>query len=225
MAVKKDYVPNGHVEFFKWQDSLVNQVMENALDWQIANPLVVELDNERKVYAQFYSVITNKNTRSRQQVVAHLEAKKQYETYLRNFVKGHLIGNASIPVDAKLAMGLKPRLQNRSSRPAIATAPVVELKALGSFRIALVCRTEGDVSRASIHTDADGVELRYKIGKPLPENFKATDEFLFSTKARITLHLSPEMDGEAISVFARWKNLTNDAKSGPWCNMHTVTIR
>jgi len=225
MSTGNDYIPNGHVKFHEWQENLVKQVNNNAAAWQIAPPLVTELNDERNVYVPFFNAIVNKNTRSRQQVVAHVMAKKDYESFLRSFVRANLIGNTNIPVGSKLALGLKPRLQQRKSRPAITTAPEVELKALGGYRLLIVCRTEGDVTRASVHPDANGVELRYKIGKPLPLNFKETNEFLFSTKARITLPEMPEHEGETISIFARWKNLTDDTRSGPWCNIHSVVIR
>lgn len=225
MPRKVDYVPAKNAIFNEWQENLVSLVTTNATTWSIGALTLSDLTSAKSFYQPLYNAIVNKATRTPQQVAAHKVGRKAYEAFLRGFVKEYLIANRNIPYDDKLALGLNPSDGARQSRPAITTAPEMEVKALGGLRIQIVSRVESDESRPSIQADADGLELRYKIDTVPPANYLGTNEIEFSTKARFTMNISPEQTGKNIYVFARWKNNNEPAKSGPWSGISSTTIR
>ena len=121
-------------------------------------------------------------------------------------------------------LNLKER-KHGAPRPAIGTAPILSVKALGNLQIQIDCRVEGDENRPSIHPDADGVELRAYIGDTPPPNYEGANNISFKSKARFTEILDdPTFMGKWACVFARWVNTSDNTKSGPWSPMVSVII-
>ena len=69
--------------------------------------------------------------------------------------------------------------------------------------------------RASIHPDADSIEMAYSIGvQPLsPEEAQKTAIF---TRAIHTFTFSIGDAGKKLSAFFRYRNDSSEEKSGPW---------
>ncbi len=226
MGKKKDYIPKQNLKFYAFIQNLVDLVIANAVAWGILPAKVTELTDARDVYVPLFQAISNPKNRTSAQVDAHKTGRKVFQKYIRAFVKENLINNSLIPHDKKIEMGLNPGSGTHSARPAITTAPVVDLRALGGFRVQAVCRVLSDDNRPSIQQDADGVEFRYLITTASPPaNYKAATETFFSTKARFITAIDPADVGKTIYLFARWKNNSDDKKSGPWCDMVLVVIR
>ena len=110
-------------------------------------------------------------------------------------------------------------------RPAIDVSPDLQVRAKGGLVVQIQVRSESDGSRPSILPEADGVEVRFKIGGTAPANYNEPPEVYFSGKARFKKLLEAGAEGLTIYVFARWKNNADDDKSGPWCPMETAVIR
>jgi len=243
MSKKKDYIPPKQKDYFDWQDNLVARVVLNATLWLIANSKVLALQAAQTAYLPFYNAIKIKQNRTTQQVDAHKVARKTYTTFLRTFVKENLVNNTSIPHDDKKGLGINPGKDGKGNRLAITTAPGIRLKALGGLEIQVECRVESDSSRPSMHEDADVIELRAAVSStppggntgtppfpmpgdaPPPANYLQATDVSTSKKARFKKILDdPTVTGKYIYVFGRYKNLTDEKKSGPWSEMAHVRI-
>ena len=62
-------------------------------------------------------------------------------------------------------------------------------------------------------------------GKKITRHWQVMPMLLMSSKVRITQILdAPELVGKYVYVFARWKNNSDDTKSGPWSLMAFAMI-
>ncbi|MES2621545.1 MAG: hypothetical protein V4615_11905 [Bacteroidota bacterium] len=235
---QEDYIPDGYAEFFPWQNNLVTMVSTNAVAWGIPVPKVTELGDKQDIYVPLYTAATTPSTKTKAANVAHEEGRKVYEKYIRGFVKEFLINNSAISTQEKIDTGLNPNISSGGSRPAIETSPHTTLKGLGGGVMKFECRVESDSSRASRHTDSDGVEIRYRIlekegvGSPPPGEPGGGDMptpetcplQYFSTKATFKLELGGSNVGKLIFVFTRWKNNTSPEKSGPYQSLPVIAL-
>lgn len=212
MPRKKDYVPRGIDAFYVFAQVLVAAVVASGAGWGLSVAVITAFQNQFNDYETAYNAQTNKNKRTREQVDAHLVARKLFEGQLRNFVSEYLINNSAISHSVKIGMGLNPREDSNRPRPAIETVPIVIALPRQGCELQLECRVEADQSRPSIQADADGVEIRY-IVDTVPATWKAATQVHFSSRARFKLEFEPEDEGKQVYVFARWKNNSDDAKS------------
>ena len=166
MATSKDYVPAKNNAFFNFQNSLVEVVVSNGAGWNIPAGDITDLQDAQAIYVPLYNAITNKQTRTTQQVDAHTNGRATFEAFIRGFVKEFLVNNSDISHDEKIAMGLNPDEGTRSPRSNIETQPYLLIKAIGGSRIRVECRVESDSNRPSRHPDSDGVEYAYTLNYP-----------------------------------------------------------
>jgi hypothetical protein len=225
MSSGKNYIPSALADFIPWQGNLVTKVGTNATEWNISTAKVTALTDAQGVYLPLYEKVANPATKTKGAVKAQEDGRKEYEKFIRAFVKENLINNSAITAEQKINMGLNPGNSSHSARPKITTAPFVLLSSLGNLQIKLTFRTEDDESRPSIQPDSDGVEMRVLIASEPPKNSSELKDVLFSTKARFTHILNdPTFAGQTLYVVARWKNNSDPAKSGPWSGIASVLI-
>jgi len=244
-----DYIPSPHTEFFEWENILVSGVATNEVAWGLLHPKVLELQGKHTVYNALYTTAHTPATKTKAANVAHEEGRNGYEKYIRGFVKEYLINNSAISTEEKINLGLNPQVSTGGSRPAIQTAPHTTMKSLGGGWMKFENRVEGDESRPSRHTDSDGLEIRYAItpykgtgttpppvppvpppssepadtsgSLPTPEQCPLQH---FSTKAGFKLQLGAANIGKLLLVYSRWKNNTDDAKSGPFPSLPVIIL-
>jgi hypothetical protein len=243
MGKRKDYIPRRVGDFYVWQDNFVTRAAAGAMAWLIANAKILLLQAAQNAYVPLYNAAKVKQNRTTAQVDAHKVGLKTYKSFLRTFVKENVAGNTAIPHDDKKALGINPGRDGKGNRSAITTAPVISLKALGGLEIQVECRVESDSSRPSMHEGADVIELRAAISStppggnsgappfpvpgdaPPPANYLQATDVSTSKKARFKKILDdPTVTGKYIYVFGRYKNLTDEKKSGPWSQVAHVRI-
>lgn len=225
-----------------FQQNLNTQVTANATAWSIPAAEATALDTWSTGYEPLFNAIINKNTRTRQQVIAHDEYRKDYVAFLRPFCQGFLVNNTLIPISERVAMGLNPRgLNPRSQRPEILTAPIPSLKPLGGGMVQFSFKVEDSNTRTARHPESNGVEVYYKLEPVLTdaqpvndvlveddENIATDDlagyEHTFSTRARFVSELGLEHVGQRLTVYARWVNTTDREKSGPFSATTSMVV-
>lgn len=114
-----------------------------------------------------------------------------------------------------------------SDRPAVATAPFVDLKVLDGGRVKFTCRVEKKAKRGSRHQDADFAEVRYtltSLGAPTPADPLALVNRHDSKKATFTIDFGVPNAGKRLFCFVRWAVTGNAEKSGPWAQVMTTVI-
>ena len=121
-----------------------------------------------------------------------------------------------LTLDDRSTLNIPERDSEPTPRPVILDSPIIKVNSLEGAQMEFICRTDTDSTRASMHKDADGIELVYKIGEPAPTFPAECNRNHISTKAKFVLKLDLSDSGKKMTGFARWKNNTNSEKSGPW---------
>ena len=114
-----------------------------------------------------------------------------------------------------------------SERPAVATAPFVDLKVLDGARVKFTCRVEKAANRSSRHPDADFAEVRYtltSLDATPPTNPLALTNRHDSTRANFTIDFGVPNAGKRLYCFLRWGVTGDTEKSGPWAQRMTTVI-
>jgi hypothetical protein len=212
----KDYVPRDNASFDLFQQNLAKIVVVKGASWSIPIAAVNGFKAASDTYSPLYQAIVHRQNRTTTQVMAHTVGRKVFEKILRQFVNEHLANNSTISLSEKATMLLKQRGSKRHSRPHIDSAPDVEIESMQGARLKIFCRAQGDSSRCSIPKYADAVEIAYSIGTP-PDDVSKAQRTYISRSARFRLDLDWVDGGKVIYLYARWKNLSDDSKSGPWC--------
>ena len=223
MAKKKGYIPTRIAEFIPWQGTLVTKVVAGASGWGITTAKVDVLTDAQGVYVPLYAAISNPSTKTKGAVQAHKDGLKAYKKVIRAFVKENLIANSAITAQEKIDMGLNPGGEH-AKRTKILTTPGIRLIALGGLLVRLEFRVEGDESRPSIHPESDGLEIRMLVSPPPPPSFGNVNTIVFSKKANFVQGFEQDLAGQTLYVYARWKNNSDDSKSGPWSILAYVVL-
>lgn len=225
MSKSKDYIPASIAKFNEFQTNFVTKVVAGAVAWAIAAGKVTALQAAQAIYVALYNAIADPATKTKGAIHAHRVGMNTFIKYIRTFVNENIRGNAVITAQERIDMGLNPGDGTKTPRPDILTAPVAIITPMGNGVVHFECRVVGDDSRPSIQADADGLEFRFSQGEVPPAGLEETNHTFFSTKARFNKIAEQHEIGKKNYFFARWKNTSDDTKSGPWCPMVTITIR
>lgn len=210
--------------FYAFFGNFNDMVTNNGATWGIPSGKVTELDTAFTTYSPYYLAIVIKKTRTPKQVEDHRGKRQEAQDYIEGYANEYIINNSAISDSLVSVMGFNRKTNAYGPRPEITEEVFGKLEALASSKMQLICRTDGDSSRASVPKNADGVELRYTIGTA-PATVNDCKEKEISTKARFTLNLSPTDAGKKIYGYLRWVNLTDATKNGPWCDVLSTVIR
>jgi hypothetical protein len=150
------------------------------------------------------------------------DARADIEDLLRSIYAD--IPASVLTTDDRNTLNLHERDTTPTPRPAITTSPVAKLSSGPGARIDVTCRVDNDSSRASIHPDADGVEMAYIVGTTPPASPAACNRIIVSSKAKFTVQADMAEAGKKLFAYMRWKNNTSEDKSGPWTSMLSATV-
>ena len=204
-------------EFDEFSDNLSSEVTTNAVAWNIPSGNATALATARGVYAPLYSVITNKRNRTASQVQDHREGRGVFETFIEGFANQFINPNPAITDSKKEELGFTVRSADSTSRPAITDDVFVKMESLTDGRMRFICRVTSDGNRASVHPDADGVELRYLVSTTAPASVSQMPNSTVSPKARFMIQTADGSAGMKIFASLRWVNISSPEKNGPWC--------
>lgn len=114
----------------------------------------------------------------------------------------------------------------KGKRPKMTTAPYMDLKAADGGNIIITSKVASDSDRASLHKDAERIEMRYQIGGSEPQGPEAEGlKFTTFKKAIHTKQFNVNEDaGKKLYAFFRWGNAVTPAKSSPWSQVMNIII-
>ena len=237
----RDYIPSSASDFNSFQENLNEEVTANATAWNVPAPEVTALNTWSAGYEPKYNAIVNKNSRTREQVVAHDQYKSDFVAFLRPFCQSFLTNNLLIPVSERVALGLNPRgLNPPSERPAILSAPIPSMKPLGGGMVQFGFKVADSTSRGR-HPESNGVEVYYRLEPvnvgPQPINDSLVEEEVsgttgneipfekaFNTRARFVSEMGLQNIGMRLNIYARWVNTSNPVKNGPYSSIISMVI-
>ena len=118
---------------------------------------------------------------------------------------------------------LPERDKSPTAKGKIEDVAIVDIKGIGGNQMKFRIRTEEDASRASVHEEADFIEVKYFIASntPVPggpdfPTIEQATSYIISKKAIFILELPTGNTGKLLVAFVRWANASNPANSGPW---------
>lgn len=164
MSRRPDYIPRNMMAFFAFTQDLLTTIMANAGIWNLPASAVTELQDAITAFGPVFSAVTNKEKRTRQQMVAYQTARTQLEAQLRSFVQSFLVNNASIPMAERVGMELNPRgFTPRQPKGSITVAPIVALVALGGGKVRLRFKRPDSNGRTSMLPDSTGIAYYFRF--------------------------------------------------------------
>jgi hypothetical protein len=125
-------------EFSSFIQNLSATVGANAAAWNLPTQPVTDFQDAITAFGPVHNQVTNKENRTRQQMVAYQTARAELERNVRAFVQSFLVNNATIPLADRVGMELNPRgFTPRQPKGDITVAPVISLTALGGGKVRL----------------------------------------------------------------------------------------
>lgn len=239
--MSKDYIPANAGDFNSFQAFINTQATTNAAAWNLPAAEVTALNGFSTGFTPLYDAISNKNTRTRQQLYNYLAYRDGYVTFLRQFCQSFLTNNSLIPIGDRVAMKLNPRgLNPRSTRPKILTAPIPYITPVGGGMVDFVFKVANMDKKRGRHPDSNGIELFAKLEplttEPAPMNDVVEEgaedgndnngdyRTSFSTLAQFRQELGLENVGKRLTIYARWVNTSDPEKNGPACNLVSIVV-
>lgn len=221
-------MPNSKI--FPTRDDERNVYFNNVIPYLVANKLrlLLSAGNEALItqYIESWNEVfpkakdINLSTRTlRDQKDGLIE---DIEETLRDVYKN--IPEGALTESDRNTLNLKERDPNNTPRPVITEAPFAKVTGTAGGLMEYILRTDADSSRTSRHPDSDGAEIVYTIGTTPPTSPADCNRTLFNSKARGIIDAGIENAGKKFYGYARWANITNKSKSGPWCQVFSAVI-
>lgn len=193
----------------------------------LTNAEMDDWSDYRDAWNVLYGQWGNPNTRTKTVTDDKNDLKKNFRTFTKPLLN-RMSGASGITNADREALHIPVPDPNPTESPAIEVAPVVSLTAKQGGFMQIVCTVEEDSSRASMHPDADAIEVKIKIG-PADGTAPATPDDcvlqLLSTKAKFNYEAGTVNAAKRIWIFCRYRNLKNSANNGPWSEVHTAIIQ
>jgi hypothetical protein len=218
--MSKDFVPKGIAQFNEWQDTLSTGVETNAEKWHIPAEDVDDLKKERSKWRQAYREAANPDTCTRAARMVRRKQQREYEKYLRRFIKAHLANNKYVTVKDKVNLGLHVPDGNPTPAPDIVTIPVIKIDLSYIQRHKLIVR-DSEKLRAGKPEHAAGFEIWRKVGsEPLNDN-----DWTLVTLAFHSPHvLSYDFSQSGTRVYYRLRWVNTRGVPGPWSEVVSAII-
>jgi hypothetical protein len=172
----------------------------------------------------WYEKHTNVNTKTK-------TTRLQVETIMDDFtdffspILTGISVHTALTTDDRGILNLPEPDRTPTARPVISDQPFVKVDSLPSGHFKIRSRLTADASRASMHPDADGVEMRYQVGGAAPANANVCTGVKVSTKALFDFDAGVANDGQKLFCFLRYINQSNPENNGPWSGLQSGTVQ
>lgn len=228
-----DYIPTTDEGFDTFQDNFIAGVQPNLAAWEIPNADFDALETLQTVWVAAWDVAKNKDTRSRADVRAKVDAREAYQSALRKFVQQWLAFNDKVSDAQREALGLKVRDTEPTPAPVPDRAPditIAEIRHL-SHQLRLT-DPENPHTQAKPKGVAE-IEVFRVISPqkaepvPTPSPAPPTDigQYRFvgnATRFLYTVEYAMSDVGKTVWYIARYVNTRGEA--GPWSNAVNATV-
>ncbi|MDR3198473.1 MAG: hypothetical protein LBU34_11450 [Planctomycetaceae bacterium] len=218
MAVNRGYVPRRDGEFFAWARTIHRHCLENAATWLLDAVLLEQFENLLENANEKFKKNSDLSKRNRESVAEKNAAFAALKQFLKLYIN-LLEGNARIPDQSILEMGLRPRHRAAPHpKPVPTTSPVLSARVLHHYEIDTYVSSLQHAHPTQSLTDEKykGFMLRYK--------FEGETEWktVISTKLHYLFVFTEKEVGKRITMQAAWVNPR--IQPGPWSDEVTEII-
>lgn len=122
---------------------------------------------------------------------------------------------------------IAPPNKQRNPKPPIVGTPYTGMRPLAGGGVQFRSRVFADATLASLHPDADALEMRWALlphDAPAPQSPAECPHLHVSTKAMFTMAFGVENAGMRLHCYLRWANLREPHKSGLWNQRLTLVL-
>lgn len=134
------------------------------------------------------------------------------------------IPESALTTGDRNTFNLKERDTVLSARPRITDTAFVKVQGISGAEMQFTLRTNEDSTRASRHADSNGADIVYTIASTPPAGPDECTKNFFTSKAKGSFNVGVDNAGKKVFGFVRWKNTTDNSKSGPWSQMFSAVI-
>jgi len=123
-----------------------------------------------------------------------------------------------------ITLGFSPKDGVKTAKPVITVSPYTQVRPLGDTFLEVRNRVTQDGSRASLHPDANAIQVCYQIGGDAPAGPEACTASEVFSKALMKWNPANASEGDTIYMFFRWFNTRDNKKSGPFTKLIKTII-
>ncbi len=209
-----DFIPRADSKFNVWQKECYEIVEANADVWKLPAESLSKWKADKMDWDKAYGRASNKETRSRTDVLAKNQNRKSYEKNLRAFFNAHIKYNPLISIDERLQLGLHPRKHSRTPVAVPETAPEGGIDFSTRFQHKIIYQDSLSPHIKAKPEGVTGCQIWMKIGGNTPVDISELSFVKVNTSSPCVIKFDAENLGKQVYYWLRWVNRRGE--TGPW---------
>jgi hypothetical protein len=217
----KDYMPSNDDEFDNLQNVVYTTSTTNATRWLIPSSVLSALTVKRNRWTAALTAFRNRPTRTPAVTLEKNDAKKDYNSTLRDFIQGQLIRNTMV-TDADLrAMGLPihDRIPTPVGPPKTRTETEITFPQIMEHFLRV---RDSESKRAAKPPHVIGFQVYRLIGGKAEPAYEDMQFVGMATRSPYTVTYASEQRGQLVFYATRWVNTRGE--TGPWSEIVSAII-
>ncbi|MDR1562647.1 MAG: hypothetical protein LBS54_06150 [Dysgonamonadaceae bacterium] len=216
----KDYIPAKEEDFNKWQNVFFINLSDFGAEDLMPPPKYHELARRKGNYDNMYAIAEDTKTRTSITIFDRQQARKEYESYIREIVKKYLINSDKLTGGQLIQMGLPIHKTTHTPAPVEKNYPWLNV-VLKTIRYLTVEFGESETSKAKPEGQ-HGIDFVYVVSDEKPTDISQLTEKDSDTNTPIEIPFSEKDRGKTVWFAARWQNTRNE--KGPWSPIYFAII-
>jgi hypothetical protein len=209
----KDYIPRGDEDFDIFQNNVFTTASAKTSQWQIQSSAIAELSVQRTRWVTAIAAYHITATRTPAVTQEKNDARKNYESPLRNFIQGQLVHNNKVTDADRRSMGLPvyDRTPTTPSAPTSRTDTYVDFSQMAQH----IIHVRNEETKSTVKPEhVVGFELWRKIGGETTPSFDEMQLVEQVPRSPHTLTYTYADRGKNVWYLTRWVNTRGE--KGPW---------
>jgi len=217
-----DFIPHSDAEFNIWQANLTAIVEPNLTTWSISTEDFTALKALQTNWTTAFTKASNKQTRSRADVLAKDESRQVYEKGLRGFTAQWLASNSKISNPDRERMGITVKKNSHTPTPVPVTRPVCRIDFSIRLQHTISFADEATPRSMAKPVGVHGCEIWMKIDGEAPKDASELTYLATDTNSPYLAKFSGAQAGKIVYYWLRWIN--NRAECGPWSGTFSAMV-
>jgi len=214
--------PNPQGKFSIYVNRVIPYLIANKTRLKVPATPISKLSALHTQWKDIYPKSRDGNTRTVTVILTKNQLRKEITALLRKIYRD--IPDSALTSADRSTLTLKERKKKNAARPAIKERLHLSLRVEEGSIIKITCRRPTDEDRPSRHKHSDAIEIKWIVGEEGPTSYDDCPNTGIFTRSISRLRLSQKLAGQRFWCFARWKNIRDDNKSGPWSRRKTAII-
>jgi hypothetical protein len=217
----KDYIPSNDDEFDNMQTVVFNTASENETKWLIHSAILLTLEVKRIRWTKAIKAYRNKPARTPAIIREKNDARKDYESSLRNFIQGQIIRNTMVSNADLRSLGLpvRDRTPTKPGPPKTRTETEIKFTQIMEHFISV---RDSESKHAAKPPHVIGFQIYRLIGGKTEPAYEDMQFVAMATRSPYTVVYTSEQRGQMVFYATRWVNTRGE--TGPWSEIVSAII-